>query len=58
MLAHKKQQRKVYNHTREITGEIDYDILISLPGYSGEAERSFRREAEGHSGTIPNTIGA
>jgi hypothetical protein len=27
-------------------------------GDSGEAERSFRREAERHSGMIPNTIGA
>jgi hypothetical protein len=29
-----------------------------MTGYSGEAERSFRREAELHSGMIPNTIGA
>ena len=28
------------------------------PGDSGEAERSFRKEAERHSGMIPNTIGA
>jgi hypothetical protein len=27
-------------------------------GDSGEAERSFRREAERHSGINPNTIGA
>ena len=27
-------------------------------GDSGEAERSFRREAEQHSGMIPNAIGA
>jgi hypothetical protein len=27
-------------------------------GDSGEAERSFRSEAERHSGMIPNTIGA
>jgi hypothetical protein len=27
-------------------------------GDSGEAERPFRREAERHSGMIPNTIGA
>jgi hypothetical protein len=27
-------------------------------GDSGEAERLFRREAERHSGMIPNTIGA
>ena len=27
-------------------------------GDSGEAERSFRRKAERHSGMIPNTIGA
>jgi hypothetical protein len=36
--------------------------VIGLPtvrtGDSGEAERSFRREAERHSGMIPNTIGA
>jgi multiple antibiotic resistance protein len=34
--------------------------LLNPPdnGYSGEAERSFRREAERHSGMIPNTIGA
>jgi hypothetical protein len=30
----------------------------SFDGDSGEAERSFRREAERHSGMIPNTIGA
>ena len=29
-----------------------------LPGDSGEAERSFRKESERHSGMIPNTIGA
>ena len=29
-----------------------------MAGDSGEAERSFRREAERHSGMIPNTIGA
>ncbi len=29
-----------------------------LGGDSGEAERWFRREAERHSGMIPNTIGA
>ena len=33
-------------------------IWDSLIGDSGEAERSFRREAERHSGMIPNTIGA
>ena len=27
-------------------------------GDSGEAERLFRKEAERHSGMIPNTIGA
>jgi len=27
-------------------------------GDSGEAERSFRKESERHSGMIPNTIGA
>ena len=32
-----------------------YDIL---DGDSGEAERLFRKEAERHSGMIPNTIGA
>ena len=31
---------------------------IVLNGDSGEAERSFRREAERHFGMIPNTIGA
>jgi hypothetical protein len=29
-----------------------------LCGDSGEAERSFRKESERHSGMIPNTIGA
>ncbi len=29
----------------------------AYPGDSGEAERSFRREAERHSGIIPNAIG-
>jgi hypothetical protein len=29
-----------------------------VSGASGEAERSFRRKAERHSGMIPNTIGA
>ena len=33
-------------------------ILSQLSGDSGEAERLFRREAERHSGMIPNTIGA
>ncbi len=31
---------------------------VGLFGDSGEAERFFRREAERHSGMIPNTIGA
>ena len=35
-----------------------YLDLIRGTGDSGEAERSFRREAERHSGMIPNTIGA
>jgi hypothetical protein len=33
-------------------------LFIVYFGDSGEAERSFRREAERHSGMIPNTIGA
>jgi hypothetical protein len=36
-----------------------YSITAGHPaGDSGEAERTFRREAERHSGMIPNTIGA
>jgi len=31
---------------------------IYYAGDSGEAERWFRKEAEPHSGMIPNTIGA
>jgi hypothetical protein len=33
-------------------------VITEGAGDSGEAERSFRREAERHSGIIPNTIGA
>ena len=38
----------------------DETLIYICPhcGDSGEAERSFRREAERHSGMIPNTIGA
>jgi hypothetical protein len=32
--------------------------LAASAGDSGKAERLFRREAERHSGMIPNTIGA
>jgi FPC/CPF motif-containing protein YcgG len=32
--------------------------VLGWLGDSGEAERYFRREAERHSGMIPNTIGA
>jgi len=32
--------------------------MMGKIGDSGEAERSFRKEAERHSGMIPNTIGA
>jgi antitoxin VapB len=39
-------------HFREQFPNADYG------GDSGEAERWFRREAERHSGMIPNTIGA
>lgn len=38
------------------------DDILQLPlrsvGDSGEAERSFRKESERHSGMIPNAIGA
>ena len=34
------------------------DSRSRLVGDSGEAERLFRKEAERHSGMIPNTIGA
>jgi hypothetical protein len=30
---------------------------LEIDENSGEAERSFRKEAERHSGMIPNTIG-
>ena len=33
-------------------------VMSILPGDSGEAERLFRKEAERHSGMIPNAIGA
>ena len=33
-------------------------ITYREAGDSGEAERLFRKEAERHSGMIPNTIGA
>ena len=33
-------------------------VFHASGGDSGEAERTFRREAERHSGMIPNTIGA
>jgi Patatin-like phospholipase len=35
-----------------------FDLIFGTSGYSGEAERLFRRESERHSGMIPNTIGA
>jgi len=35
-----------------------FDPTGRTTGDSGEAERTFRREAERHSGMIPNTIGA
>jgi hypothetical protein len=41
-----------------IEGDIDLPKHLARPGDSGEAERLFRREAERHSGMIPNTIGA
>jgi hypothetical protein len=34
------------------------DNMAIAVGDSGEAERSFQKEAERHSGMIPNTIGA
>ena len=46
--------------TQTLNG-VTYSVsggLGTLNGDSGEAERSFRREAERHSGMIPNTIGA
>jgi len=43
-------------------GNVDLDVRSLwepwMSGDSGEGERSFRREAERHSGMIPNTIGA
>ena len=38
--------------------DLDEDEIRRLSGDSGEAERLFRREAERHSGMIPNTTGA
>ena len=42
------------------SGALNFGVGLFplLPGDSGEAERSFRKEAERHSGMIPNTIGA
>jgi hypothetical protein len=37
--------------------ELDYVVSRKIED-SGEAERLFRREAERHSGIVPNTIGA
>jgi hypothetical protein len=39
------------------TPEFRLKMLLA-PGDSGEAERLFRKEAEWHSGMIPNTVGA
>jgi hypothetical protein len=42
-------------------GTINRQKILCVPdsdGDSGEAERSFQKEAERHSGMIPNTIGA
>ena len=33
-------------------------VFVVTVGFSGEAERSFRKEAERHSGMIPNTTEA
>lgn len=38
--------------------KVYLDAVTVATGDSGEAERLFRREAERHSGMIPNTIGA
>jgi hypothetical protein len=35
-----------------------HELVLTERGDSGEAERSFRKEAERHSGMIPNTFGA
>ena len=37
---------------------LTYGVTDRVSGDSGEAERLFRKEAERHSGMIPNTIGA
>jgi hypothetical protein len=38
--------------------ELSISGLTNTVGDSGEGERQFRREAERHSGMIPNTVGA
>ena len=45
----------------KIGGVVSQDSggeVVPPSGDSGEAERSFRKESERHSGMIPNTIGA
>jgi hypothetical protein len=45
----------------EVTSEhpdVQYTDALPPDGDSGQAERLFRREAERHSGMVPNTIGA
>ena len=42
----------------ELGWEEEDFLICGCSGDSGEAERWFRKEAEQHSGMIPNTIGA
>jgi hypothetical protein len=46
------------NDQRPTPGLPTIAVPRFMSGDSGEAERSFRREIERHSGMIPNTIGA
>jgi DNA-binding HxlR family transcriptional regulator len=49
---------ELQHHIPDISKKMLIQVLRRLDGDSGEAERSLRREAERHSGIIPNTIGA